>query len=216
VSPAIVPGGGAGVERARGSAIADVRDGIGYVWRDIPLRTTLIVVAVLNLGALGAIQVGLPALAHERLAEGAAALGGAFAAWGIGSTIGSLVAGTRPVPVRFGRFMIVTVALLGVGIAAIGLAHSLPALILVMIALGVVEGIATTYLLSWMQGRTDASMQGRVMALAMLASVGLQPVALALAGAIAERDLGLLFWGSAAAILLTAIAASLSRSVRRM
>jgi len=108
------------------------------------------------------------------------------------------------------------VALIGAGIAAAGLAPSLPILIAVMVVLGLVEGAGTTYLLSWLQRRTDPSMQGRVMAIAMLASVGLEPVALAVAGAVAAQDLGLLFWGSAIAIELTAVGAVLSRSVRRM
>jgi hypothetical protein len=54
------------------------------------------------------------------------------------------------------------------------------------------------------------------MSVAMLSSIGLQPLALALAGAVASRDLGLLFWGSAVAIELTALLAILNRSVRRI
>jgi hypothetical protein len=86
----------------------------------------------------------------------------------------------------------------------------------VLVVVGVVEGAGTTYLISWMQRRTDPGKQGRVMSLAMLASVGLEPLALVMAGALASRYLGLLFWGSAAAIELTALAALLSRSVRRI
>ena len=208
--------GGAGPAGAAGSPLGDVRDGVLYVWRDVPLRAALMVIAVLNLAALGAIEVGLPALAFQRFSQGAAALGTAFAAWGIGSTVGSILAGTRPTPGRFGRFMLATFALIGAGVAAAGLAPSLPVLIVVMVALGVVEGVATTYLISWMQQRTDPGMQGRVMSLAMLSSIGLEPVALAVAGAVAGHDLGLLFWGSAVAIELTALGASLSRSVRQM
>jgi hypothetical protein len=85
-----------------------------------------------------------------------------------------------------------------------------------MVVVGVVEGAGTTYIISWMQRRTDPGMQGRVMSLALLSSVGLQPVALALAGVVAAHDLGLLFWGSAAAIEVTALLAGLSRSVRRI
>lgn len=198
------------------STLGDIRDGLAYAWRDAQLRFTLLVVAVLNFGAMGAIEVGLPALAHARLSEGAAALGVTFAAWGIGSTAGSLFAGTRPLPARFGWFMVVTVAFMGVGVAAIGLAPTLPALVAVMVLLGLVEGVATTYLLSWMQARTDSAMQGRVMAIAMLASVGLEPIALAAAGAVAAHSLGLLFWASAAIVEITAVGASLSPSVRRM
>lgn len=205
-----------GTVRGRGGALGAVRDGILYVWRDVPLRATLVAMAVLNFVAIGAIEVGLPALAFERFGDGAAALGVAFASWGIGSTVGSLVAGTRPIPERFGRFLVGTVVLIGAGVAAAGFAATLPLLVGVMVALGVVEGLSTTYLLSWLQRRTESEMQGRVMSLAMLASVGLEPLALALAGAIAAQGLGLLFWVSAVAIEVTALGAGLSRSVRAM
>lgn len=199
-----------------GNPVGDVRDGVLYVWRDVPLRVTLLVVAVLNLFALGAVEVGLPALANQRLSQGAAALGSAFAAWGLGSTLGSIGASARPAPRRFGWLMVVMVALLGVGIAAAGVAPTLPVLLAVMLVLGVVEGAGTTYIISWMQRRTDPTMQGRVMSLALLSSVGLEPAALVLAGALASRELSLLFWGSFIAIELTAVAAALTRSVRRI
>jgi hypothetical protein len=85
-----------------------------------------------------------------------------------------------------------------------------------MSVMGVVQGAGTTYLISWIQRRTDLGMQGRVMSLVLLASVGLEPLAVTMAGALASRHLGLLFWGSAVALELTALAACLSRSVRRL
>jgi MFS family permease len=201
---------------ARSNPLGDIRDGILHVWRDVPLRATLLIVAVLNLFVLGPVEVGLPALAHQRFPQGAVALGTTFAAWGVGSTIGSVVAGARPAPNRFGWVMVAVVALLGAGIAAAGVAPTLLVLLPVMIVVGAIEGGGTTYLISWMQRRTEIGMQGRVMSLVMLASVGLEPVALAMAGALASRQLALLFWGSAVAIELTALLAALSRSVRRM
>lgn len=210
----ILPAGGP--VAASATLLHDVREGIVYVWRDGALRITLLVVAILNLFALGAIEVGLPALAHQRFVQGAAALGGAFGAWGLGSTIGSIGAGVRPIRRRFGWMMVALVALIGAGIAAAGVAPTLPVLLTVMVVMGIVEGASTTYVMSWMQRRTDAGMQGRVMSLAMLSSVGLEPVALAFAGVLASRNLGLLFWGSAIAVELTAVLISLSRSVRDM
>lgn len=196
--------------------LADVREGIAFVWKDVPLRVTLIVIGILNLFALGPIEVGLPVLAHQRFSQGAVALGTAFGAWGVGSTIGAIGAGARPATGRFGWLMVGVVVFMGVGIAAIGITPVLPLLLPVMVVVGAVEGAGSTYLISWMQRRADVSMQGRVMSLALLSSVGLEPVALAMAGALASRYLGLLFWGSAAAIELTALAAAMSRSVRRM
>jgi MFS family permease len=212
----LLPAGGRASGTSMTNPLADIRDGVLHVWGDVPLRATLLVMAALNLFAIGAVLVGLPALAYQRFSQGAIALGTTFAAWGIGSTLGSLGAGARPAPARFGRVMIGVVALLGAGIAATGLAPTLPVLLAVMVVVGVVEGAGTTYLISWMQRRTDAGMQGRVMSLAMFSSVGLEPLGLVTAGALASRYLGLLFWASAAAIELTALAAALSRSVRRV
>ena len=207
---------GAGMARKSKNPLADVREGLLHVWHDAQLRATLLVIAVLNLFALGAVEVGLPALANARFAQGAVALGTAFAAWGLGSTIGSLLAATRPAPGHFGLGVIAVVALLGIGIAAIGIAPTLPVLLLVMLVVGAVEGAGTTYLISWMQRRTRMEMQGRVMSLVLLSSVGVEPVALAVAGGLAAGYLGLLFWASAIAIELTAGVAALSPSVRRM
>jgi MFS family permease len=209
--------GGAGISRKPGTnPLADVRDGLAAAWRDVPLRAALIVVGVLNFFALGPVEVGLPALAYQRFSQGAVALGTTFAAWGIGSAMGSIAAATRPAPRRFGWGMIAIVALVGVGVAATGVAPSLIVLLAVMLAMGMLEGAGTTYLVSWMQRRADPSMQGRVMSLAIFSSVGVEPVALATAGALASRYLGLLFWSAAAAIELTALVASFSSSVRGM
>jgi MFS family permease len=216
VLAALLPAGGGGSPMPRRNPLADVREGVVRVWSDVALRATLLVMAVLNLFALGAIQVGLPALAYQRFSQGAVALGSTFAMWGLGSTVGSLASAARPAPSRLGWVIVAVVALLGAGVAATGFAPTLPVLLAVMALMGVVEGAGTTYIVSWMQRRTEPGMQGRVMSVAMLSSVGLQPLALAVAGGLASRHLGLLFFGGAAAIELTAIAAALSRSVRRM
>src|SRR5579864_4440185 len=51
----LLPGGG--TIATRGNPLTDVRDGVAYAWRDTQLRTTLIAIAILNLFALGAIEV---------------------------------------------------------------------------------------------------------------------------------------------------------------
>ena len=212
----LLPGGNGRARRPQTNPLADVRDGLVAVWRDVPLRAALLVIGVLNFFALGPVEVGLPVLTYQRFSQGAVALGTTFAAWGTGSALGSIAAATRPAPRRFGWGIVGIVALIGIGVAATGIAPTLPVLLAVMVAMGAVEGAGTTYLISWMQRRSDPSMQGRVMSLAIFSSVGVEPVALATAGALAARYLGLLFWASAAAIEFTAVAASLSPSVRGM
>jgi MFS family permease len=208
-----LPRGGSVV--VKGNPLHAVGQGLAFVWRDTPLRITLFVIAVLNLFMLGAVEVGLPGLALQRFG-GATALGTAFASWGLGSTAGSIFAGTRPLRSHFGWLVIAMMALLGAGIAAAGIAPTLPVLVGVMLLMGGVSGAATTYVISWMQRRTDPTLQGRVMSLVMLASVGLEPLALAVAGALASTQIGLLFWASALAIEGAAVVAILSRSIRAL
>jgi hypothetical protein len=197
------------------NALQDIWDGIVHVWNDVPLRTALAVVAVVNFLGLPGVEVGLPALAHQRFDQGAMALGGGYAAFGLGAAAGALGASALPAP-RLVWLLVGTVVLFGAGLAAAGFAPTLLLLVVALGVMGVIAGASNPYLISWLQRRTEPGMQGRVMSLAMLASVGLEPMALALAGALASRELGLLFWGSALAVELTALLAALSPSVRRM
>jgi hypothetical protein len=50
---------------------------------------------------------------------------------------------------------------------------------------GLASGAVNTFGISWLQRRTEPAMQGRVMSLVMLASIGLVPISYALSGAIA-------------------------------
>lgn len=195
------------------SALQDIWDGIVHVWNDVPLRTVLIVIAVVNFLGLPGVQVGLPALAYERFDQGAVALGAGFAAFGLGAVAGALAASAVPAP-RLIWVMVGTVVLFGAGLAGAGLAPNLALLLLALAVMGIVAGASNPYMISWLQRRTDPSMQGRVMSLVMLASVGLEPPGLALGGIVASYNVGLLFWGAGALIALTGLAVILNRSVR--
>lgn len=208
-----LPSGRVAANGSGKNALQDIWDGVVHVWNDVPLRTVLAVIAVVNLLGLPGIQVGLPALAYERFALGAVALGGGFAAFGLGAVAGALVASALPAP-RLSWLMVGTAVVFGAGLAVVGLAPTLPLLLLALAVMGVVAGASNPYLISWLQRRTDPSMQGRMMSLVMLASVGLEPVGLALGGVVAERNLDLLFWGAGALIALIGVIATLSRSVR--
>jgi MFS family permease len=208
-----LPGGAAAASRSSKNALQDIWDGIAHVWKDVPLRTVLAVIAVVNFLGLPGIQVGLPALTYERFAMGAVALGGGFAAFGVGAVAGALGASVVPAP-RLSWLIAGTSVLFGASLALVGFASTLPLLLVALAVMGVVAGASNPYLISWLQRRTETSMQGRMMSLVMLASVGLEPVGLAVGGVVAERHLELLFWGAGALIVLVGVAATLSRSVR--
>lgn len=209
----LLPSTIAGADSSGKNALQDIWDGIVHVWNDVPLRTALAVIAAVNFLGLPGIQVGLPALAYQRFDQGAVALGAGYAAFGLGAVAGALGASALPAP-RLIRVLVGTMILFGAGLAAAGFAPTLALLLVALGVMGVIAGGSNPYVMSWIQRRTDPRMQGRVMSLVMLASVGLEPPGLALGGVVASRDLGLLFWGAGALIALTGVAATLSRSVR--
>jgi len=190
--------------------------GIRYAWAEMGIRVTLIVIAVVDFAANGALGVGLPTLVHGRFGAGAEGLGILLGAWGVGATAGALGAGFVPPPKRFGWLIVFICAWLGVGFVGVGLVPSLVPAALLMAFTGVGTGVTNTYAVSWLQRRTDPAMQGRVMSLVMLASMGLTPIAYAASGVIAEVNPTLLFLVAGGMILLCAAGTGASRTVRML
>jgi MFS family permease len=197
------------------SPLASIGEGIAFVWNNVPMRVVWVLIAVFNLVILGALEVGLPVLAREQF-HGPISFGIIFSAFGLAATAGAIVAGSRTAPRRLGWFMLAVTAWTGLGVAVIGLAQTLPAVIVAMVAIGLAIGVLNTYLLSWVQRRVQPDMMGRVMSMVMLAGIGAEPIGLAAGGAIAARSLTLLLWLCAVSIVGVAAAATTSRSVRQM
>lgn len=195
--------------------LGEIRDGLRYAWADRGLRATLLLIAAVNFATAGAIQVGLPVLAHQRFAQGAAAFGSLLAAWGAGSIVGVVGAGLRRVPARFGLVVIVTIAWIGGCLGLVGLAPTLPLALAAMAVGGLADGVVNTYGFAWLQRRVDAGVIGRVMSLVMLSSLGVTPLSLALAGLIAGHPT-LLFAAAAGIIVLAAAGGAASRTVRSL
>jgi hypothetical protein len=77
-----------------------------------------------------------------------------------------------------------------------------------MMGLGI--GDLNVDVMAWLQAHVEASTLGRGMGLAMLASFGLGPVSLALAGILVDRSATALFVGAGALILIVGLAGLLS------
>jgi Transmembrane secretion effector len=206
----------AGVAHRDGGLRGQIAAGFRYAWADVGIRVTLIVIAVVDFAANGALGVGIPTLAHGRFATGAAGFGILFAAWGVGATAGALGAGFVPPPKRFGWLIVGLCVWLGIGITGVGLVPSLVPAALLMGFSGISTGVVNTYAVSWLQRRTDPAMQGRVMSLVMLASMGLTPVAYAVSGVVADVNPTLLFVIAGGMILLCAVGTTASRTVRSL
>ena len=193
-----------------------IAEGLRYAWSDIGIRVLLMVIAVVDFAANGALGVGLPTLAHGRFAAGAAGLGILFGAWGIGATAGAIAAGLVAPPKTIGVLVIGICIWLGLGILGVGVVPSLPPAVALMALTGIGTGVVNTYGISWLQRRTDPAMQGRVMSLVMLASMGLTPLGYVVSGAVAQLNVTLLFVIAGAMILLCAVATGSSKRVRSL
>jgi MFS family permease len=206
----------AGMARPRAGLGGDIVAGLRYAWADYGIRLTLIVIAVIDFAANGAIGVGLPTLAHGRYAAGAAGLGVLFGAWGVGATAGAIGAGLVRPPKRMGLLIVALCVWLGLGMVGVGLVPSLAPAALLMGLSGIGTGVVNTYGISWLQRRTERSMAGRVMSLIMLASVGLTPIGYAASGALAQFNPALLFLIAGAMMIACGLGAVASPRVRAL
>jgi MFS family permease len=206
------PAGGA--ENA--GLLSEIRAGLAYAWRDAGLRSVLLVVAAVDFCAAAAISVGVPVLTRQRFSQGAVAFGALLAGWGIGAMAGVIAAGLTRVPRRFGLVAMTGVIWLGLWVAMIGVVPSLPLAVAAAALAGIAAGLLNTYFLTWLQRRTDEAFRGRVMGLVMLASQGLVPLALLLAGVVVQQQVEALFVAAGAIIAVSGAGSLLSRTVRSL
>ena len=191
-------------QQAGESVLRAIREGLTTVWHDAPVRVYFIMIAGINLLFAGPFAIGIPVLARMRLVEGVTALGMIMSAYGGGSLLGIVLAGSLKVPFerQTGR-VTGLISTLGLGLVVIGLSFSTPLTALVAATMGFANGYVVVGFITWLQRRTPPQMLGRVMSLLMFASVGLQPVSMTLGGALVDLNATALFVG--AGVLLTAL-----------
>ena len=100
--------------------------------------------------------------------------------------------------------IIAVAAVLGVGLAGIGLAPNLEIALVLLITMGTLVGFASVRLRSWLQARVPDEVRGRVMSLVMLGSFGTAPFSLAAAGVLVDAGLTTAMFIAAGAIMIGA------------
>ena len=198
--------------------IAEIRAGIRFVWSDHTLRMLMLFIAGINFLFGAPFIVGVPVLADTRFIEGAVAYGSILSGLGGGMLLGTILAGVlrRPPQSIFGSMVIVLISTLGLGLIAIGLSSSLAFAVIFAGLIGLANGYVNILAFTWMQANTPENMMGRVMSLIMFASVGLNPIAMALAGVLVKVGIIPLFVGCGVALTLFTLAGLFSRELRRM
>jgi len=189
---------------------AELRGGIRYVAADPAIRTLMLLALVLNLALNGPAGVGMAWLANQRFDAGPAGLGLMEAGWAAGALVGIVLAGNVRLE-RQGRMVVGAVAAAGLMMAAVGLLSSLVGVVAALVVMGLAIGYVNVVAVSWLQGRVEPGMVGRVMSLVMLMSFGVMPLSLGLSGALIDANATALFVGAGALTVVTAIFAALIR-----
>lgn len=180
------------------------------------LQVALLVVVFGNFLFNGLIEVALPTLARNQFAAGASGYGLLMAAFGGGSLLGGLVAGIMGRVRQRGKLMLTLIMALACWYTCIPFVGLIGATLLMGIA-GVTNGILTVLAFTLLQQQAPHHLLGRLMGVLMVATLGLYPFSVALAGVISTH-LGpaILFPISGAMMLAAALFGWLQREVRQL
>jgi hypothetical protein len=214
----LLRGAGAKAVEAAESVVAQIREGIAFVWNWPVMRVIVVLSMAANLLIVGPFEVGIPAFAYARLPEGVTAFGLMASAFGLGSVIGLGLAAALPAP-RPGRFALAALGPLSIGgllLAALAFVQSTPPAMVVCLLIGVTLGFSNLLTITWVQRRVPGSLMGRVMSLMMLGSLGLVPVSMLIAGILVQINLSALLIVGGIGMAVLCGASLMSRHIRGM
>ena len=156
----------------------------------------------------GPFVIGIPALADRYLTEGAAGFGVLMSALGVGSIIGTLIAGMwrGPRRVPLGALMLADFLGFGTLMLVASLMQVLWPLALLIGAFAIVDGVLIVYFTTWLQLRVPGEFLGRVSSVIMFFNLGLFPLSSAVAGVLAHANLLGLLGVSGALLIMIALA----------
>jgi MFS family permease len=194
------------LREAAGGLLRGIGESLRFAWRHSAIRTGLGLIAIINLAVLGPVVIGVVELVTQRFGGGAATFGSLQAAYGVGALLGVALAGhCSRQPLRHPAEALGWLsAALGLGLLGLAAAGHIWVAASVLAAMGVGGGLVGVLATAWLQRETPGPLQGRVMALAMVAGVAFDPLSQALAGVLLDVSLTTLFLSGGGALLLTA------------
>lgn len=164
----------------------DLRAGLRYVRGSMPIRTALILLALVSTMGMP-YTVLMPALTIKVLHGGAHTLGLLMGASGIGALVGAFYLASRRSVVGLGGVIAVSVMVFGGGLIAFGLSRTLwlSLVLLPLVGAGFMVALASTNTI--VQTIVEEGFRGRVMAFYTMAFLGTAPIGSLIAGTVAEH-----------------------------
>ncbi|MFZ0818608.1 MAG: MFS transporter [Candidatus Acidiferrales bacterium] len=189
-----------------------ILEGIAYVGKDVPLRSLMLLVMVVNFCIAGPVSIGLAYLTKTRFGS-PSAFGIMISAIAAGSLLGALLAGVWKIRQRGSMILLVSLAL-GVSLGSIGMLGKVWSIAGVLLIMGAAAGMVNVHIGAWIMQRIDVAVRGRVASVLMLASYGITPISLAVAGFLVAWSLKLMFLLAGGLMVLAAAGASFQKQVR--
>lgn len=180
-------------------------------------QVAFLIVIFGNLTFSGMFEVALPVLARGQFAAGASGYGLLVAAFGAGSLLGGLAAGMLGGIRRRGRLMVALIIALACWYTFVPYVGGIIGAALLIGCAGLTNGILTVLAFTILQQQSPRRLLGRVMAVLMVASLGLYPFSVALAGFISTYfGPTILFPLSGAMMLIAALFGLSQRAIRAL
>jgi MFS family permease len=167
------------------SAIVEMREGWHYVVRSVPVRSILLLLALVSFVGMP-YTVLLPIFAANILHGGAHTLGFLMGAMGVGALISAYQLATRKTVLGLGRVIAFTSALFGVALVGFALSHWLWLSLILMLVTGygIMQQMASSNTI--LQTIVDEDVRGRVMSFYVMAFAGTAPFGSLAAGFVAQ------------------------------
>lgn len=181
------------------------------------LQVAFLVIIFGNFLFNGLFEVALPTLARNQFMAGAGGYGLLLAAFGAGSLLGGLIAGSLGRVVRRGLLMLTLIMILGVLYSFVPFAGGLLGATLLIGSAGLANGMLTVLAFTVMQQQAPRHLLGRLMGVFLFASLGLYPLSVALVGALTSHFGPVILFPISGAMMLGASAFGwLQREVRKL
>ncbi len=173
------------VKRAATSMLTELNAGWTYVSHFVPIRTILLLFAVVSLMGMPFVVL-MPIFAARVLHGGPHTFGFLMGAMGLGALAGALLLAARRSVLGLGRKIAVSAAVFGMGLIGFGLSHSfwLSMLMMPVAGFGMMQGMAASNTI--IQTIVSEDKRGRVMSYYTIAFVGMAPFGSLLAGTMAN------------------------------
>lgn len=203
--------------RERRSALADIREGLRFIFSDARIRALIVNIATISVFGLP-VLVLMPVVARDVLQLGAVEYGWMMSAVGLGALTGALSLAVFGHRVPRGRLLAASSLAYGILVVLFAAARALPLVLLLLALMGLTLIITAALSNTLLQTIAPDEMRGRVISLYALAFVGISPFGAVAAGAAAERfgtPLALMVGGAVCAVG-TALGVMRSRAIAEM